>query len=75
MDKNLIVFIAQVKHSSSGNTHLTARSYLVEKNSTKDLDSFSYEFKRDVEQDEFKIVNFHVYIVPDEQRQMSNEPT
>jgi len=67
MAKHLIVLIAQVKYPSSNSTYLTANSYLVEKDSMKDLEKSKEDFRSEIEKDNFKIINFLVYVVPKEQ--------
>jgi len=65
--KNVVVLIAQVKYPSSETNYMTAESYVMEKGSMHTIDSVAADFRSKIETDGFKITNFLVYVVPQEQ--------
>ena len=63
MKKNIIILIALVKYPSSNNTYITADSYFVGR-TMEDLDNAKDDFVTKVETEDFKIINFLIYVVP-----------
>ncbi len=66
----ILVLVAEVKYPSSNNTYLSANSYAIEKDDMGALEKSTEDFKAKVQTGGFKIVNFLIYIVPDEQLKM-----
>jgi hypothetical protein len=65
--KSLIVLIAQVKYPSGNYAYLTANSYVLENLTIDTRDVVAADFRSKIETDGFKITNFLVYVVPQEQ--------
>jgi len=61
--KNLIILIAQVRFPENENSYLVAESYVVGLD-IKELDAAVIDFKTKNEADGFSIINFTVYVVP-----------
>lgn len=63
MKKNIIILIALVKYPSSNNTYITADSYFVGR-TIEDLDNAKNDFVSKIETEDFKVINFLLYVVP-----------
>lgn len=65
--KYIVVLTARVKYPSSESYYLTSSSWVVDADNPKRIEDIVDEFRKLVEQDDFKIVEMVAYDVPFEQ--------